>query len=110
MRAVSMLLSAADPPVVAIASAPIPAPAIPKLAGEADTEVSGIVVSPPKVVVPPGWSAKLNLDPQGIYKESETPYLRTRPVDSCKPMAGGAKPGFAGKSGFASGIVCVKRF
>lgn len=107
-----MLLSAAEPPPavtgsVAAASAPLAAPVA---TTEPDTEVSGVVVSPPRSVFQPAWAAKLNLDPRGVYQQSDEPYLRQRPVDSCKPMAGGAKPGMYGRTGFATGIVCVKRF
>lgn len=102
----------ADPPPAAVgqvagAVAPLATPAVKK---EPDTEVSGIVVIPPKPVSPPAWSAKLNFDPQGIYQQSDTPYLRVRPIDSCKLMAGGAQPGRFGKAGAAGGVVCVKRF
>lgn len=105
-----MLLSAAEPPPVVVAPVAVAPPVAPRAASEPDTEVSGVVVSPPKSAAPPPWSAKLNLDPRGVYQQSDTPYLRARPVDDCKLMAGGAKPGAYGRSGFASGIVCVKRF
>jgi hypothetical protein len=105
-----MLLFAAEPPPAVAGPLAATPPAATRASTGPDTEVSGVVVSPPKTVAPPAWAAKLNLDPRGVYQQSDTPYLRVRPVDDCKLMAGGAKPGMYGKTGFASGIVCVKRF
>lgn len=71
-----MLLSAAEPPPAVVGSAAVAAsPVTPIAKAEPDTEVSGIVVSPPKPAVQPAWAAKFNLDPRGVYQQSDTPYL-----------------------------------
>jgi hypothetical protein len=89
---------AAAPAPPASASSPAPA------------DIGGVIVIAPRPKPEPAWAKTFNFDVRGIYAPSAEPYLRERPVDSCKPMAGGAKPGFAGRTGFASGLVCVKRF
>lgn len=91
-------------------AAPAPPPASqPQATPRADTEVSGVVVTAPAPAPEPAWTTKLNLDPRGDYARSDVPYLRRRPTNGCKLMAGGsASP--AGVEGVAAGAVCVKRF
>lgn len=54
---------------------------------------------------------KLNLDPNGRFTRpaEPLPYLRQRPVNGCKLMAGGATS-LIGEAGVAGGLVCTKRF
>jgi len=73
------------------------------------TDIDGIVVTAPRLVPEPTWARKFNFDVRGIYTPSETPYLRVRPIDDCKFMAGGATSP-VGRPGAAAGLVCVKRF
>lgn len=84
-------------------------PPPPPPAASGDTEVSGVVVTPSRQAPEPEWARKLNLDPRGDFARSDIPYLRRRPTNGCKLMAGGsASP--AGVEGVAAGAVCVKRF
>ncbi len=81
-------------------------PVEPKTKG---VEVDGVVVMAPLRKPEPNWSRTLNFDVRGVYTPSDTPYLRQRPSNGCKPMAGGsASP--AGEVGVASALVCVRRF
>ena len=68
--------------------------------------VGELVVTAPSSEPPP----KLNLDPRGHFgPPPDLPYLRRRPTNGCKPMAGGATHPL-NKSGAAGGIVCAKAF
>jgi hypothetical protein len=69
------------------------------------TSVDELVVTAPSQKPAP----KLNLDVKGDFAPRAIPYLRQRPVDGCKPMAGGATS-VTGQSGLAGGIVCAMRF
>lgn len=73
------------------------------------TEVGGVVVTAPRLKVEPDWSKTFNFDAEGVYTPRTGPYLRERPVDRCKPMAGG-DVGPLGRLGAAAGLVCAKRF
>jgi len=76
---------------------------------EAPTEVGEVVIIAPTIAPEPDWSRTLNLNVRGDFSQSDTPYLRQRPVNGCKLMAGGAKSP-SGKSGAAGGMVCAKSF
>lgn len=71
--------------------------------------VSELVVIAPRLFSEPDWSKKLDFDLQGDFTRSDTPYLRARPTDGCKLMAGGATSS-TGKSGTAGGLVCAHQF
>lgn len=69
-----------------------------------------VVVAPKRDAHPePDWAGKLNFDTRGTFQRSDTPYLRERPSNGCKPMAGGATS-VVGASGVAGGVVCSLRF
>lgn len=72
-------------------------------------EVGEFVVIAPRAAREPDWSRKLNLDAKNRYGGSDTPYLRQRPTNGCKFMAGGARSP-SGASGAAGGLVCAKSF
>jgi hypothetical protein len=56
-----------------------------------------------------GLAAELR--PPRPLRSSPTPYLRQRPVNGCKLMAGGATQNpTSDQGGVASGIVCAKAF
>jgi hypothetical protein len=72
--------------------------------------VDELIVIAPKSKQDPEWASRLNFDLHGRYASSPTPYLRQRPVNGCKLMAGGATPPKLDLSGVASGVVCAKVF
>jgi hypothetical protein len=76
---------------------------------DTSTEIEGVTVTAPKLDLTPTWTHKLDLDPDGGFAAPGAAYLRRRPTDGCKPMAGGRTDPM-GKSGAAGGVVCVKRF
>ena len=73
------------------------------------TEVGGVVITAPKLFKEPAWAKTLDFDLRKEFAPADEPYLRQRPTDSCKLMAGGATS-VTGKSGAAAGLVCAKRF
>jgi hypothetical protein len=76
---------------------------------QAATDVDEVIVFAPKIPKEPDWSKKLDLNPRGDFSIPDQPYLRQRPLNGCKSMAGGATSP-AGKSGAAAGMVCAWRF
>lgn len=84
-------------------------PAQPSSAPSPATPVDEVVVFAPKIPKEPDWSKKLDLDPRRDFQESYDPYLRQRPTNGCKPMAGGGVDPM-GKVGAVGGLVCAKRF
>jgi hypothetical protein len=73
--------------------------------------VDELIVIAPKSKQEPEWASRLNFDLHGRYASSPTPYLRQRPKNGCKPMAGGATQNSTyDQGGVASGIVCAKAF
>lgn len=72
-------------------------------------EVDELVVTAPKRPPEPAWSNKLNFDVRGVHSGAAAPYLRKRPTNGCKLMAGGAT-GAMGEPGAAGGVVCAKSF
>jgi hypothetical protein len=105
LAAATLSTAAASPP----AKPPRPSPAMPATSADTATEIEGVTVTAPKLDLTPAWSNKLNLDPAGAFAAPDAPYLRRRPTDGCKPMAGGTTDAM-GKAGAAGGLVCVKRF
>jgi hypothetical protein len=75
----------------------------------AGAEVEGLIVIAPRRAEEPDWSKRLNLDVRGDFGSVDTPYLRRRPTNGCKVMAGGARSP-SGASGAAGGLVCAKAF
>lgn len=106
MRGVAawLALAVADP---APPAAPAPSPAPP--AASTAREVEGLVVIAPRKAEEPDWSRRLNLDVRGDFGGTDVPYLRRRPTNGCKLMAGGAKSP-SGHDGAAGGLVCAKAF
>lgn len=71
----------------------------------APTSVDELIVTAPAQAPSP----KLNLDVTGDFARKDIPYLRQRPTDGCKPMAGGSVAP-SGRHGAAAGLVCAKTF
>jgi hypothetical protein len=105
LAAATLSTAATTPP----AMPPQPSSATPTNSSNTSTEIEGVTVIAPKLNLMPPWTDKLNLDPVGTFATPDAPYLRRRPTDGCKMMAGGTTDPM-GKSGAASGVVCVKRF
>lgn len=102
-------LAAAELAQASPTSQPAPSPSVSQaLTTSTPPEVDELVVRPPEASEP-DWSNELNFDVRGEYAPSDTPYLRGRPVDGCKLMAGGATS-FIDQPGAAAGIVCAMRF
>ena len=100
---ITLAQAAAAPSATAtLEKPPAPAPTPPRTVDE-------VVVTAPKADETPKWAGKLNLDVRGDFGKSDTPYLRQRPTNGCKSMAGGATS-VIGKSGVAGGMVCAKSF
>ena len=106
------LVVAAGPDQAAPARHPTQPPtasAPPSKEQAAPPTVSEVVVTAPKAAPEADWVNKLNFDVHGKYGGSDTPYLRQRPVNGCKLMAGGATSQM-GPMGAAGGMVCSKSF
>ena len=109
---VAWLAVAASDPVLPAAQTPAATPQAPKSAppgAAAGTEVGEVVVIAPRPPPEPDWSRKLNLDVRNRYGGSDIPYLRQRPTNGCKIMAGGTRSP-SGHPGAAGGLVCAKSF
>ena len=106
-----LALAAPEPASPATATAPTVQPLMPAAAGAAKrgTEVDGLVVIAPRKAEEPDWSRRLNLDVRGDFGSADMPYLRRRPTNGCKLMAGGDKSP-SGHDGAAGGLVCAKAF
>jgi hypothetical protein len=83
----------------------VQAPPVEKPKAPPPNSVDELVITAPAAKPGP----KLNFDLKGDFAAREIPYLRQRPNNACKPMAGG-DAGLMGNEGVATGIVCVKRF
>jgi hypothetical protein len=88
-----------------ITQAPPPPPPAEKPKAETPNSVDELVITAPAAKPAP----KLNFDLKGDFAVRDIPYLRQRPTNGCKIMAGG-DAGPMGNQGAATGVVCVKRF
>ena len=110
MLVMAVWLAVAAPEAVAPTPAPVrPPQAATAGAAPAGTEVGELIVIAPRKAEEPDWSKRLNLDVRGDFGSTDTPYLRRRPTNGCKVMAGGARSP-SGASGAAGGLVCAKAF